>query len=110
MNLDQAFRRKPEDIKADYIAFGMTRSQALIGLGAADTHALKLAWERGARWDAKGNILRAATTHREFARSNGEFVAACELAGISPTPRQASKFRNGWGKAYDAAEAARRAA
>jgi len=33
-------------------------------------------------------------------QSNALFIKCCELAGVSPTKRQASKFRNGKGEAY----------
>ena len=38
-------------------------------------------------------------TNKEF-KSDGNFVKACEKAGIEPTARQASKFRMGKGLAY----------
>ena len=41
-------------------------------------------------------------TNKQFAESNAEFQAACEKAGIKPTARQASKFRNRHGAAWDA--------
>jgi hypothetical protein len=41
-------------------------------------------------------------TNAEFARTNGQFRAACERAGIEPTRRQASKFRNKTGAAWAA--------
>lgn len=39
------------------------------------------------------------TTNAVFASSDGDFIAACEKAGVPATPRQASKFRTGYGKA-----------
>lgn len=36
----------------------------------------------------------------EFAKQNLLFQKACELAGIQPTTRQASKWRNEKGKAF----------
>ncbi len=33
--------------------------------------------------------------------SDGAFVAACEKSGVKPTSRQASKWRNGKGAAYN---------
>ena len=39
-------------------------------------------------------------TNQKFAESNAEFIAACRKAGITPTKRQASKFRNKRGRAY----------
>lgn len=47
-------------------------------------------------------------TRRNFAAHNAEFRTACELAGIKPTPRQAQKFREGRGRAYEAHQAARK--
>lgn len=40
-------------------------------------------------------------TNREFAEQNQEFREACYKAGITPTARQASKFRNRHGKSYE---------
>ncbi len=39
-------------------------------------------------------------TNAQFARSNKEFIAACEAVNTPPTLRQASKFRDKRGKAY----------
>jgi len=39
-------------------------------------------------------------TNAQFSKSNKEFVAACEEAGIVPTRRQASKFLNKKGLTY----------
>lgn len=41
-------------------------------------------------------------TNAEFARTNGQFRAACKRAGVEPTRRQASKFRNKIGVAWAA--------
>lgn len=38
-------------------------------------------------------------TNTMFARENELFRKSCEAAGIEPTPRQASRWRNGKGKA-----------
>lgn len=38
-----------------------------------------------------------------FSVSDTEFVAACQKADVKPTTRQASKFRNGYGRAAFAA-------
>lgn len=40
------------------------------------------------------------TYHKEFANEDGVFRAACERAGVQPTKRQASKWRNGRGAAF----------
>lgn len=42
------------------------------------------------------------TTNKEFAETNVEFKAACDIAGVKPTKRQASRFRNNRGKAFSA--------
>jgi hypothetical protein len=39
-------------------------------------------------------------TNKEFAETNKAFQKACENAGVKPTPRQASKYRNKKGKAW----------
>ncbi|MEK6683791.1 MAG: hypothetical protein AABY46_03945 [Nitrospirota bacterium] len=39
-------------------------------------------------------------TNAKFAQDNRHFRVACDLAGIKPTTRQASKYRRGLGKAY----------
>jgi hypothetical protein len=41
-------------------------------------------------------------THKESAQKDSQFHLACEKAGIEPTKRQASKYRNQKGKAYKA--------
>lgn len=38
-------------------------------------------------------------SNHQFAKDNGKFRAACEAAGVEPTPRQASKWRRGMGSA-----------
>ena len=38
--------------------------------------------------------------HAKFAKGNALFMVSCELAGIEPTRRQASKFRNHKGRAW----------
>ena len=39
-------------------------------------------------------------TNKEFAKTDPKFRAACERAGIEPTARQASKYRRGFGLAF----------
>jgi hypothetical protein len=39
-------------------------------------------------------------TNKEFTK-DGRFIQACETAGVPATSRQASKFRNKKGKAYN---------
>lgn len=46
------------------------------------------------RWDRMNDV-----TNREYAETD-KFKAACKRAGVEPTPRQASKYRNGKGRAY----------
>lgn len=41
-------------------------------------------------------------TNRNFANFNGPFIKLCDMAGTPATKRQASKFRNKRGKAWDA--------
>ena len=41
--------------------------------------------------------------NKTFAQTNTAFKTACEKAGLPPTKRQASKFRNEYGKAYKTA-------
>jgi len=41
------------------------------------------------------------TTNREFSRKDGHFLKACENSGVEPTSRQASKWRNKKGLAYE---------
>jgi hypothetical protein len=49
---------------------------------------------------AERNAQRAgAPTNAMFSVSDGEFIAACERAGVPNTQRQASKYRNGYGRA-----------
>ena len=43
-------------------------------------------------------------TNKKFAEKSEEFRAACKLAGLNPTSRQASKYRNQKGLAYKAAK------
>ncbi len=40
-------------------------------------------------------------TNKEFAVQDVKFQNACKKAGITPTTRQASKFRAGRGKAFN---------
>ena len=39
-------------------------------------------------------------TNKEFAAQDQKFRVACEVAGIGPSSRQASKYRNNQGLAY----------
>ena len=39
-------------------------------------------------------------TNKEFAAQDQKFRAACSAAGVEPTARQASKYRNNQGLAY----------
>lgn len=41
-------------------------------------------------------------SNSRFAKKDEEFIAWCEFVGIEPTKRQASKFRNRKGLAYNA--------
>ena len=44
----------------------------------------------------------SGVTNRDFAKDNGNFKDCCEAAGVDPSPRQASKFRNHHGAAFAA--------
>jgi hypothetical protein len=39
-------------------------------------------------------------TNTQFAKTCQSFIAACQRAGVEPTTRQASKFRNKKGSAF----------
>ncbi len=39
--------------------------------------------------------------NKEFAAKDSAFIEACAKAEVQPTSRQASKFRRGYGKAYN---------
>lgn len=39
-------------------------------------------------------------THKQFSQSDVVFKRACELANLPNTPRQASKYRAGRGRAF----------
>ena len=41
------------------------------------------------------------TMTNEAASKNEKFVEVCEMAGVKPTARQASKFRNGFGALWE---------
>lgn len=62
---------------------------------AGDNSEYRKKQQKRAEKNAQGN----PTTNAMMASSDGEFIAFCEKAGIPATPRQASKFRNGYGKA-----------
>ena len=38
--------------------------------------------------------------NKVFSQTNAHFQKACQLAGIPPTQRQASKWRRGFGRAW----------
>ena len=46
-------------------------------------------------------------TNREFAKSDIKFNHWCSIDDVSPTRRQASKFRNKKGEAYKASKASK---
>lgn len=46
--------------------------------------------------------------NREFSQSDLIFKKACEEAGVKATKRQASKFRNGKGRAFSKKNLAKR--
>lgn len=39
-------------------------------------------------------------TNKEFAKTNQQFISACQKAGVEPTKRQAAKWRRKTGIAY----------
>ena len=47
-----------------------------------------------------GHRHKYEITNAKFAKENMEFQSACDRAGVQPTARQASKFRNKRGQAY----------
>ena len=46
--------------------------------------------------------LNGGVSNRDFSKEHGQFKACCEAAGVDPSPRQASKFRNRHGAAFAA--------
>lgn len=47
-------------------------------------------------------------SNNEYSKKDGAFIKACELANIPSTTRQASKYRNKRGLAYDQRGAAQK--
>jgi len=47
-----------------------------------------------------GHKHKYETTNATFAKNDGNFINACSKAGVQPTTRQASKWRNKTGLAY----------
>lgn len=45
-------------------------------------------------------MAKKRVTNKEFAEKDEFFKNCCGKAGVNPTVRQASKFRNGKGSAY----------
>jgi hypothetical protein len=43
---------------------------------------------------------KSGMTNKQFCETDNQFRKACEVAGIPPTPRQASKWLNSKGLAY----------
>ena len=63
-------------------------------------HAIDTAGEREVRLKrAEKNAQGESTTNEMFAVQDQAFKDACETAGVKPTKRQASKFRNAYGAA-----------
>ena len=46
--------------------------------------------------------MKGDMSNKKFAEENGSFKEACKKAEVEPTTRQASKFRNKTGAAYNA--------
>jgi hypothetical protein len=72
--------RQADDITADFKAFGFIF--------------------RGGSRPKTLNQRLGAVTNTEFANSDYIFRKACALADVPPSPRQASKYRNRRGIAY----------
>jgi hypothetical protein len=49
---------------------------------------------------SKPHVHRYEMHNEKFAKENMEFQTACDKAGVKPTVRQASKWRNKKGRAY----------
>lgn len=47
-------------------------------------------------------------TNKKFSKEDELFKTACEIANVEPTKRQASKFRNQKGLAWECRQAAQR--
>ena len=47
-------------------------------------------------------MAKKRITNAEFARTDTQFIGACQIKGIEPTARQASKYRRKKGLAYKA--------
>lgn len=62
---------------------------------------LKTYGKDGSNWHAQPQEM-PAITNRMFAGGDKDFIAACELAGVKPTPRQGVKFRAKKGLAWKA--------
>ncbi len=52
------------------------------------------------RMSSPGHKHKYEVCNEKFAKENNEFQSACDKAGVKPTTRQASKFRNKQGRAY----------
>lgn len=46
------------------------------------------------------NLPKGFVSNKAFAQNDQGFRARCEEAGVEPTARQASKYRNGKGSAF----------
>lgn len=51
-------------------------------------------------YGAEADLWENGVSNALFAKTDKTFIAACELAGVQPTQRQASKYRNDRGKAF----------
>ena len=47
-------------------------------------------------------LMKERLTNAKFAKEDSVFIKLCETAGVEATPRQASKYRNKYGAAYNA--------
>ena len=77
------------------------KSQAEVDKWLIETHQNLPTWMLALRkLNVAAPVTNYKTTNMVFAKTDGNFRAACESAGIPPTRRQASKWRNKMGKAY----------
>lgn len=58
-----------------------------------------VAEERQSR-EKYSQVYKKTPSNSQFAANDQNFIAACESAGVRPTARQASKFRNKKGAAW----------
>lgn len=57
-------------------------------------------WVHPDPWRPSPEKPKPEVTNIKFSETNEEFISACAEAGVEPTQRQASKYRNKKGKAF----------